>query len=100
MAKLKLDLHDIYNNSAAIDKALNDIFEEAIEKRSGKWRSYPAREAASSKKRCSAFYRNLILNPSITGWRTTAKISAGCLFILSFERALKYIDIPRYPDFG
>ncbi len=29
MARLKLDLHDVYNNTKAIDKALNEIFEEA-----------------------------------------------------------------------
>ncbi|MEE9371566.1 MAG: Smr/MutS family protein [Saprospiraceae bacterium] len=33
MAKLKLDLHDIYNKGWLIDKALNDVIEEAIEKR-------------------------------------------------------------------
>ena len=32
MARIKLDLHDIYNNSAAIDKALQQAFEEAIDK--------------------------------------------------------------------
>ena len=32
MARLKLDLHNIYNNSKAIDQALREIFEEAIEK--------------------------------------------------------------------
>ena len=32
MARIKLDLHDIYNNSAAIDKALQQAFDEAIEK--------------------------------------------------------------------
>ena len=30
MSKLKLDLHDIYNKTTLIDKALNDIIEEAI----------------------------------------------------------------------
>ena len=30
MSKLKLDLHDIYNKTSLIDKALNDIIEEAI----------------------------------------------------------------------
>jgi dsDNA-specific endonuclease/ATPase MutS2 len=30
MSKLKLDLHDIYNKTPLIDKALNDIIEEAI----------------------------------------------------------------------
>ena len=33
MAKIKVDLHDIYNNSKAIDKALEEAFEEAIENR-------------------------------------------------------------------
>ena len=33
MAKLKLDLHDIYNKSLLMDKALNDLIEEAIDKK-------------------------------------------------------------------
>ena len=36
MSKLKLDLHDIYNKGFLIDKALNDIIEEAIEKKKKK----------------------------------------------------------------
>ena len=31
MAKLKLDLHDIYNKQKAIDVALHDIIQEAID---------------------------------------------------------------------
>jgi len=31
MARIKVDLHPIYNNSKAIDKALQDAFEEAID---------------------------------------------------------------------
>jgi len=33
VARIKVDLHDIYNNSAAIEKALLQAFEEAIEKK-------------------------------------------------------------------
>ncbi|MFT6209589.1 MAG: DNA-nicking Smr family endonuclease [Bacteroidia bacterium] len=33
MAKLKLDLHEIYNKGLKIDQALNDIIDEAIERR-------------------------------------------------------------------
>ncbi len=33
MARIKVDLHDIYNNSKAIDKALQQAFEDAIDKR-------------------------------------------------------------------
>lgn len=33
MAKLVLDLHEIFNKGWKIDKALNDIIDEAVEKR-------------------------------------------------------------------
>jgi len=33
MAKLKLDLHDIYNKGDIIEKELNRIVDEAIEKK-------------------------------------------------------------------
>lgn len=33
MARIKVDLHDIYNNSAAIDRALLGAFENAIDKK-------------------------------------------------------------------
>ena len=33
MGKIKLDLHPIYNNSKAIDKALQQAFEDAIDKK-------------------------------------------------------------------
>ena len=33
MAKLKLDLHDIYNKGWQIDQALEDIIDEAIDKK-------------------------------------------------------------------
>ena len=35
MARIKVDLHDIYNNSTAIDKALLNAFENAIDKKIG-----------------------------------------------------------------
>ena len=33
MAKLELDLHDIFNKGRDIDRALNEIMEEAVDKR-------------------------------------------------------------------
>ncbi len=33
MSKLKLDLHDIYNKGWKIDQSLNDLIDEAVEKR-------------------------------------------------------------------
>ncbi|PCJ25533.1 MAG: DNA mismatch repair protein MutS [Flavobacteriales bacterium] len=33
MSKLKLDLHEIYNKSDLIDKALNDVINDALHKK-------------------------------------------------------------------
>ena len=33
MAKLKLDLHDIFSNGRAIESSLNDIIEQAVAKK-------------------------------------------------------------------
>lgn len=33
MSKLKLDLHGIFNKGKDIDRALNDIMQEAVDKR-------------------------------------------------------------------
>jgi DNA-nicking Smr family endonuclease len=33
MAKLKLDLHDIHNKGRDIDRALNEVMQEALDKR-------------------------------------------------------------------
>jgi dsDNA-specific endonuclease/ATPase MutS2 len=55
MAKLKLDLHDIYNNSNAIDKALLDIFEEAIDKRITEVEIIPGKGSGQLKKKVQRF---------------------------------------------
>lgn len=55
MAKLKLDLHDIYNNSAAIDRALQDIFEEAIEKKIREVEIIPGKGSGQLKKKVQRF---------------------------------------------
>lgn len=55
MAKLKLDLHDIYNNSRAIDQALESIFEEAIEKRIKEVEIIPGKGSGQLKKKVDRF---------------------------------------------
>jgi len=47
MAKLKLDLHDIFNKGKDIDRALNDLMDEAVDRVSPWWRSFPAKAAGS-----------------------------------------------------
>ena len=55
MARLKLDLHDVYNNSKAIDRALTEIFEEAIEKRIREVEIIPGKGSGQLRKKVERF---------------------------------------------
>lgn len=55
MAKLKLDLHDIYNKGDQIDRELNNIIEEAIEKKIKKVEIIPGKGSGQLKKRVLRF---------------------------------------------
>ena len=63
MAKLKLDLHDIYNNSKAIDKALNDIFNEAIELKIREVEIIPGKGSGQLKKKVQRFLQEPHIKP-------------------------------------
>ena len=49
--KLKLDLHDIYNRGTEIDRALRDIFDEAIQKKASVIEIIPGKGSGQLKKR-------------------------------------------------
>jgi DNA-nicking Smr family endonuclease len=53
--KLKLDLHEIYNQGDDIDRALRDILEEAIEKRVRLVEIIPGKGSGQLKKRVLRF---------------------------------------------
>ncbi len=55
MAKLKLDLHDIYNKGGLIDKALNDIIQEAIQKKIKEVEIIPGKGSGQLKKKVLRF---------------------------------------------
>ena len=55
MAKLTLDLHDIYNDSRAIDRSLQAIFEEAIEKKIREVEIIPGKGSGQLKKKVQRF---------------------------------------------
>lgn len=55
MAKLKLDLHEIYNNTNKIDIALNDIIEEAIDKKIKLVEIIPGKGSGQLKKKVIRF---------------------------------------------
>jgi len=55
MSKLKLDLHEIYNKSYLIDKALNDVIEEAITKKIKRIEIIPGKGSGQLKKKIIRF---------------------------------------------
>ncbi len=55
MAKLKLDLHDIFNKSEKIETALNDIIDEAIERKIDLVEIIPGKGSGQLKKRVLRF---------------------------------------------
>jgi len=55
MSKLKLDLHDIYNKTQLIDKSLNDIIEEALDKKIKTVEIIPGKGSGQLKKKVLRF---------------------------------------------
>lgn len=55
MAKLKLDLHDIYNRGEKIESALNEIVQEAMDKRIALVEIIPGKGSGQLKKRVLRF---------------------------------------------
>lgn len=55
MAKLKLDLHDIYNKGRDIDRALNEVIEEAVDKRIPLVEIIPGKGSGQLKKKVIRF---------------------------------------------
>jgi DNA-nicking Smr family endonuclease len=53
--KLKLDLHDIYNRGADIDRALRQIFDEAAQKKAPLVEIIPGKGSGQLKKRVLRF---------------------------------------------
>ncbi|MCC5575486.1 Smr/MutS family protein [Microtetraspora sp. AC03309] len=53
--KLKLDLHDIYNNSREIDRALNGIIREAVRVKATQVEIIPGKGSGQLKKKVLRF---------------------------------------------
>jgi dsDNA-specific endonuclease/ATPase MutS2 len=55
MAKIKLDLHDIYNKGRSIDEELNRVIEEAISKKISLVEIIPGKGSGQLKKKVLRF---------------------------------------------
>lgn len=55
MARIKLDLHDIYNDSAAIDRALQKAFDDAVTKKIREVEIIPGKGSGQLRKKVQRF---------------------------------------------
>ena len=55
MARIKVDLHHIYNNSRAIDDALQQAFDDAIEKKIREVEIIPGKGSGQLRKKVERF---------------------------------------------
>jgi dsDNA-specific endonuclease/ATPase MutS2 len=55
MAKIKVDLHNIYNNSRAIDEALQTAFDEAISRKIREIEIIPGKGSGQLRKKVERF---------------------------------------------
>ncbi len=55
MARIKVDLHDIFNNSDAIDRALKAAFEDAINKKIREVEIIPGKGSGQLRKKVERF---------------------------------------------
>ena len=80
MARIKVDLHDVYNNSFAIDKALHDAFEEAIEKKITEIEIIPGKGSGQLKKKVQRFLQQPHIKPLYHRMENDSK-NFGRLFV-------------------
>ena len=63
MGRIKLDLHDIYNNSKAIDQALQETFENAIDKKIKEVEIIPGKGSGQLRKKVERFLQMPHIKP-------------------------------------
>ena len=63
MARIKVDLHDIYNNSTAIDKALQKAFNDAVDKKIREVEIIPGKGSGQLRKKVERFLQQPHIKP-------------------------------------
>jgi dsDNA-specific endonuclease/ATPase MutS2 len=63
MARIKVDLHPIYNNSAAIDRALQQAFNDAVDKKIREVEIIPGKGSGQLRKKVERFLQQPHIKP-------------------------------------
>lgn len=80
MARIKVDLHDIYNNGAAIDKALQNAFDEAIDKKIREIEIIPGKGSGQLRKKVERFLQQAHIKKQFHRIENDSK-NSGRLFV-------------------
>ena len=80
MSKLKLDLHDIYNKGDQIDRALQEVIDEAVRIKASSVEIIPGKGSGQLKKRVLRFLDRKDIRPLYHRVKRTLTTSAACLF--------------------
>lgn len=88
MAKLKLDLHDIYNRGEKIDKELNRVIQEAVEKRIKLVEIIPGKGSVQLKKKVMRFLNQKHIKSQYHRVEKDGKNFGRILFILGIREKL------------
>ena len=63
MARIKLDLHDVYNDTNAIDVALRNVFEQAIQRKIREVEIIPGKGSGQLRKKVERFLQQPHIKP-------------------------------------
>jgi len=63
MARIKLDLHDVYNDTNAIDVALRNVFEQAIQRKIREVEIIPGKGSRQLRKKVERFLQQPHIKP-------------------------------------
>ena len=77
VAKIVLDLHEIFNRGMAIDAELNRVINEAVQKNIPLVEIIPGKGSGQLKKRVLRFLARPDIKNSIIGWKRTIRILGG-----------------------
>src|SRR5256885_13749033 len=96
MAKIKIDLHNIHNNSNAIDNALQQAVEEAIAKKITEGEIIPGKGSGQLKKKVQRFLQLPHIKPLYHRIENDSK-NFGRLFFFFFLKLGRPPKSPLFP---
>jgi DNA-nicking Smr family endonuclease len=80
MARIKLDLHNVYNDANAIDEALHNAFEQAIQRKIREVEIIPGKGSGQLRKKVERFLQQRHIKPLYHRIENDSK-NSGRLFV-------------------